>query len=240
MLQVLDVATLLRLLDAPPDAVYQSIERGGWTGCVWPGHPEWAMHEACIQIRSLALHYFTERYPEAMPQRYETASQLLASQGCPQGGANHLDMDPLVDQVLVWLWALAGGPTTPRAPVTAAHALQAPTVTLPLPGGDPAAFTTVGLAVLEALCFMEVAQAQQAAETFLQAQTDTLARRALQLVEALTRQDTQERVEVGIVCVDCGAQDLEMWYTGQTWGETLCMSCYEARVVQGQARAEEL
>lgn len=109
MFQILETATLLRLLDAAPEAVHQTIEMGQWTGCVWPGHPEWEAHEACIQIRSLALHYFTVRHPAAETHRYEIAAQLLASQACPQGGDQHLDMEPLVQEALFWLWALAGG-----------------------------------------------------------------------------------------------------------------------------------
>jgi hypothetical protein len=45
---------------------------------------------------------------------------------------------------------------------------------------------------------------------------------------------------MGITCADCGVQNLELWYTGQTWGETLCVPCYEARVAHGQARPHEL
>ena len=58
MFQILETATLLRLLDAAPEAVHHTIEMGQWTGCVWPGHPEWEAHEACIQIRSLAFALF--------------------------------------------------------------------------------------------------------------------------------------------------------------------------------------
>jgi hypothetical protein len=109
MFQILETATLLRLLDAAPEAVHHTIEIGQWTGCVWPGHPEWEAHEACIQIRSLALHYFTVRYPAVEAHRYELAAQLLASQACPQGGDQHLDVEPRVQEALFWLWALAGG-----------------------------------------------------------------------------------------------------------------------------------
>jgi hypothetical protein len=93
---------------------------------------------------------------------------------------------------------------------------------------------------LEALLFTGDTAAQQIAEAFLRAHADPLAHRALRLVDALIRQDTQEWVGVGITCADCGAQDLELWYTGQTWGETLCVPCYEARVAHGQARPPEL
>ena len=85
MFQILEAPTLLRLLDAAPEAVRHTIESGGWAGCLWPGHAEWEMHEACVQIRSLALHYFTVRHPAAAPQRRDTAAQLLGSQACPRG-----------------------------------------------------------------------------------------------------------------------------------------------------------
>lgn len=38
MFQVLHTATLLRLLDAPAEAVFQTIETGAWSGCIWPGN----------------------------------------------------------------------------------------------------------------------------------------------------------------------------------------------------------
>ena len=74
MFQILETATLLRLLDAAPEAVRHTIETGEWTGCLWPDHPEWQAHEACIQIRSLALHYFTVRYPAADAHRHDLAA----------------------------------------------------------------------------------------------------------------------------------------------------------------------
>jgi len=240
MFQILEVATLLRVLDAAPEAVRDTIETGGWAGCLWPGHPEWAIHEACIQVRSLALHYFTVRYPAAETHRPEIAAQLLASQACPRDGAAHLDAGPFVDQAVLWLWAMAGGPAAPHA-LGDGVPLPHDTAGRPrLPGNDPVAFTAAALAMLEALLFTGDTAAQQVAETFLQAHTDPLAYRALRLVDAVARQDTQGWVDVGITCVDCGTQNLELWYTGQTWGDTLCMPCYEARVARGQARPHEL
>jgi hypothetical protein len=240
MFQILQAATLLRLLDAAPEAVRATIETGEWTGCIWPGHPEWEIHEACVQVRSLALHYLTVRYPTAEAQRRDTAAQLLASQVCPQGGDAHLSAEPLVDQALLWLWALAGGPAAPSASGDVMPPRHGTAARMRLPGGDPVAFTTAALAMWEALLLTGDTAARQVAETFLRAHADPLAHRALRLVDELTRQDTQGWVDVGITCADCGAQELELWYTGQMWGETLCVSCYEARMARGQARPQEL
>src|SRR5262249_31636666 len=168
MFQILETATLLRLLDAAPEAVYHTIETGQWTGCVWPGHPEWEAHEACIQIRSLALHYFTVRYPAAEAHRYELAAQLLASQACPHGGHQDRDLELLVREALFWLWALAGGPAVPDPPRVIMPPLQDPPPA-PLPGGDPVAFTATALAMLEALLFTGHEAAHQTAATFLRA-----------------------------------------------------------------------
>src|SRR5262245_49996330 len=234
MFQILEIATLLQLLDAAPEAVYHTIESGQWTGCVWPGHTEWEAHEACVQIRSLALHYFTVRHPAAEAQRYELAAQLLASQACPQGGDQHLDVGPRVQEALLWLWALAGGPAVPDTPRIVMPPLQnAPPV--PLPGGDPSAFTAVALDMLEALLFTGHEAAQQLTATFLRTHTDALARRALMLIDAIVQQETARVVEAGALCVDCGTEGLDVWFTGQTWGETLCEACYETRVAHGQA-----
>jgi hypothetical protein len=241
MFQILEVATLVQLLDASPEAVRHTIETGGWAGCLWPGHPEWEMHEACVQVRSLALHYFTVRYPDAETRRHEIAAQLLASQVCPHDGAAHLEVEPLVDQTLLWLWALSGGRAAPQARGVDSTPLPHDTADqMRLPGGDPAAFTAAALAMVEALLFTDDTAARQVASTFLQTYDDPLAHRAWRLLDTIVRQDDQGWVDVGITCVDCGAQDLELWYTGQTWGDTLCMPCYEARVVRGQARPQDL
>ena len=240
MFQILEAATLLRLLNAAPQAVHDTIETGEWSGCIWPGHPEWEIHEACVQVRSLAVHYFTVRYPAAEAHRRDTAAQLLASQVCPQGGDAHLSVEPLVDQALLWMWALAGGPAAPHAGGDSVPPPHDTPPSLRLPSGDPVAFTIAALAMLEALLFTGDTAARQVAEAFLRAHTDPLAHRALRVVDALARQDTRGWVDVGITCVDCGAQDLELWYTGQTWGDTLCMPCYEARVARGQARPHDL
>src|SRR5215510_6902039 len=148
MFQILEAGTLTRLLDAAPEAVHDTIEAGGWTGCLWPGHPEWEMHEACVQIRSLALHYFTVRYPAAEAHRYDIAAQLLASQVCPQGGDSHLAVEALVDQALLWLWALGGGPAAPNAHGDAVPPPPNPPGRIRVPGGDSVAFTTAALAMV--------------------------------------------------------------------------------------------
>src|SRR5215471_851063 len=235
MFQILETTTLLRLWDAAPAEVRHTIETGEWSGCLWPDHPEWQAHEACIQIRSLALHYFTVRYPAADAHRHDLAAQLLASQACPQGGDMHLEVEPLVHKAILWVWALAGGQAFPDASRGALPSSSHAAGPFPLPGGDPVTFTAVALAMLEALLFMGDEAAQQVAETFLHTYPDALARRALTLVHSITQQEMAQVVEAGVICVDCGAEGLELWYTGQTWGETLCEACYETRVAHGQA-----
>ena len=41
------------------------------------------------------------------------------------------------------------------------------------------------------------------------------------------------------VCVDCGARDLEHFYTARTGGSTLCQWCFQSRVTGGLARERE-
>jgi hypothetical protein len=231
MFQVLDTATLLRLLDAPGEAVLQTLETGVWSGCIWPGNAEWDMHEACAQVRSLTIHYVTVRHPAAELPRYEALAQVLASQACPRGPHGHLDGEPLVQQALLWLWVLAGGPSLPETPESKAS--------IPLPGGDPIAFTEAGLALLDALLFSGKTAAEQVASDFLRRQGDNLSQRAFELLAMLTHEETAQAVEAGVICASCGMQDLDLWYSGQTWGETLCETCYETRVRTGRARAQE-
>jgi hypothetical protein len=94
--------------------------------------------------------------------------------------------------------------------------------------------------MLEALLFVGNEAAQQSAVPFLQSHPDALARHALMLIDAIVQQETARVVEAGVICVDCGTEGLEVWYTGQTWGETLCEACYETRVTQGQAHPHAL
>lgn len=189
------------------------------------------MHEPCAQVRSLAIHYATVRHPEADTQRYEVLAQTLASQACPRGPHGHLDADPLVEQALLWLWALAGGPSPPENP--------GDTTPIPLPGDDPVAFTITSVALLEAVLFLGEIAAHQVASAFLQHLRDELAQRALELVAILTREETAQAVDAEVVCAVCGAVGLEFWYSGQMWGETLCEPCYEMRARQGQALSLE-
>ena len=92
----------------------------------------------------------------------------------------------------------------------------------------------------EALLFTGNEAAQQITATFLRAHADALARRALMLIDAIVQQETARLVEAGVICVDCGTEGLDVWYTGQTWGETLCEACYEMRVTHGQAHPPAL
>ncbi len=232
MFQVLDSATLYQLLDATPEAVFHTVETGGWSGCVWPGNEEWELHEPCAQVRSLTIHYATIRHPGAETQRYEILAQTLASQVCPRGPHGHLDADPLVQHALLWLWALSGGPSPPENPEE--------TSPVPIPGDDPVVFTTTSVALLEAFLFAGEVAAQQVASAFLLQQPDSeLTHRALELVTVLTREETAQAVDEEVACTVCGAEGLDFWYSGQMWGETLCETCYEARVQEGQARSPE-
>jgi hypothetical protein len=106
-----------------------------------------------------------------------------------------------------------------------------------VPGGDAVAFTTASLELLEAFLFSGEVAAQQVASHFLQEHRDELAHHALELVAMLSREQTAQAVDEDVVCSVCGADELDFWYSGQTWGEILCEPCYEARVRAGQARA---
>jgi len=147
----------------------------------------------------------------------------------------HLEVEPLVHKAILWVWAFAGGLAFPDASRSAASPSAHAAAPFPLPGGDAVAFTAAALTMLEALLFTGDEAAQQSAETFLHAHPDALARRALALVHSITQQEMARVVDAGVICVDCGAEGLELWYTGQTWGETLCEVCYEVRVAHRQA-----
>ncbi len=42
-----------------------------------------------------------------------------------------------------------------------------------------------------------------------------------------------------VVCVDCGARELEHFYTSRTGGSTLCAGCFQSRLERGTAREGE-
>ena len=54
----------------------------------------------------------------------------------------------------------------------------------------------------------------------------------------LAREAMAQTIDDEVSCTAYGAAGLELWYSGQTWGETLCEPCYEARVISGQARPQ--
>ncbi len=88
--------------------------------------------------------------------------------------------------------------------------------------------------MLEALLFAQGTAAQRVVEAFLRAYADHLAHRALRLVDAVAQPDTQGWLDVEITCVHCGTQNLELWCTGQTWVDALCLPCDEALVAQAR------
>jgi hypothetical protein len=91
--------------------------------------------------------------------------------------------------------------------------------------------------VIEALVFTSETIARTLAEQFLRQAGDLAAQRAADIFQQCV---LGQVVDLGapVVCTDCGAEGLELWYTGQTWGETLCDACYATRVQVGHARPQ--
>ncbi len=42
-----------------------------------------------------------------------------------------------------------------------------------------------------------------------------------------------------VVCVDCGARELEHFYTAKVGGSTLCAGCFQGRVARGVANESD-
>ena len=192
-------------------------------------------HEACVQIRPLAFHYFYGALSGGGGSSLrDRCNNSWPSQGCPQGSDQHLDVEPRVQEALLWLWLWLGGPAVPDTSRIVMPPLQ-DTTPIPLPGADPVAFRPRRWPCWKH-CFTGQEAAHQIAAAFLRTHADALARRALMLIDAIIQQETARVVEAGVICVDCGVEGLDIWYTGQTWGETLCEACYETRVAHGQAQ----
>jgi hypothetical protein len=92
--------------------------------------------------------------------------------------------------------------------------------------------------VIEALVFASEALARDLAAQFLRQAGDPAAQRAADIFQRCVLGQIVD-LDAPVVCTDCGAAGLELWYTGQTWGETLCEACYAARVRAGQPRGHE-
>ena len=88
--------------------------------------------------------------------------------------------------------------------------------------------------IIDALVFDSDVRARSLAEDFLRQAQDPQAERAADIFRQYVMGN---RLDLdAMTCADCGAQDLDLWYTGQLWNETLCEVCYGRRVAQGQAR----
>jgi hypothetical protein len=243
MFAFLDAATLVALFDAPGPAVQRTMEEGGWGGMLWPGHPAW-VDPATLppddfrtgpQLLALALHAFTVRHPEADDLQVCTAAQVLVSHAVGLLGGSPVNEYPLYEQAEAWLLSLAGG--TPPAPgeimaLTPPYDANGDAI---VPGGDMAAFTRAMVGIIEALVVTSEAQARTLAEACLRQAGDRAAQRAADIFQQCVLGQGLV-VDAPVICTDCGAAGLELWYTGQTWGETLGEACYAPRVQAGQAR----
>jgi hypothetical protein len=242
----LDAPTLFTLFDAPGPAVQRTIEAGGWGGMLWPGHPEWdeaATRQpdhwhAGTQLLSLALHYFTARHPEADAFQISTAAQVLCRYAVEFLGGYPIEEEDLYERADAWLLALAGG-TPPEPGGTLALTPPYDEEGHPLlPGSDIVTFTRAMVPIIEALVFEGEAAARRLAEAFLRHGGDLEAQRAAEIFRCCVLGERLD-LDAAVTCADCGATDLDVWYSGQTWGEMLCEACYTARVAQGQARPQQ-
>jgi hypothetical protein len=241
----LDAATLCTLFDAPGPAVQRTMEQGGWGGMLWPGHPAWVAPatrgandlRTGEQLLALALHYFTTRHPDADALQICTAAQVLTSNAVGLFGGYPVEEDPRYEQAEAWLLSLAGG--TPPAPgeiMALTPPYDANGIAM-VPGGDLAAFTRAMVGIIEALVFTSEAQARTLAEACLRQAGDLAAQRAADIFHQCVLGQGLD-VDAPVSCGACGAAGLDLWYTGQTWGETLCEACFAARVETGQARPQ--
>jgi len=213
------------VFDAPGPAVRTTIEQGGWGGMLWPGHPEWAAPatltpddvRAGTVLLSLALHYFTRRHPEADALQVCTAAQVLVSHAVAFLGGYPIEEEAIYEQADAWLLSLAGGvPPAPGDIVALTPPYDAEGHPL-LPGGDIAAFTRAMVPLIETLVFTSEAQARALAEAFLRQAGDPAAQRAAEIFQRCVLGHVVD-MDALVVCADCGAEPLDVWYTGQTGG----------------------
>lgn len=229
-MHLLDVPTLFHLLDADTRAVQHTIMVDGWSGGLWPDHPEWNDHADDTRVFSLAVHYFSVRHPPVDRPRVAAAAQLLASHASACAESHLVEEDPIYQQAQMWLWAMVGAiPGLPGSGVMLAP-VRDDAQQVCVPGGDVVAFTHAAVAMIEALIFPGVDVAQNIVEGFLRSRPDHTSQRAMAVFRAVLGEEGERLLDADITCVQCGAVDLQTWYTGQTWGEILCADCYDRRV----------
>ncbi|WP_447859654.1 hypothetical protein [Nitrospira calida] len=87
------------------------------------------------------------------------------------------------------------------------------------------------------LLFQSEASAEIFAEEYLAAHgSDPLAARAATIFSLVRGWDYQGLPRYAVRCFDCGADNLEHWYTSTRGGYHLCPACFEARVAKGRAK----
>jgi hypothetical protein len=236
-MSILDARTLFMLFAAPGEAVHRTIEASGWMGLVWPGNPDWEHHPEGTQLLALALHYFTMRHPDTPPLPLVIASQVLASHAVERFEGYAIEAEELYQQAQIWLLAFAGrGPAShDRAYAWGVPPDQEPQVVVP--GGNVIAFTHAAVTMLETLCFDGPQPAWDLATHYLTQHADAASQRAAHLFRLVTLPTPD--LDEASACADCGAQDLEVFYQGQRWGEKLCQSCFDKRSDAGQARLRQ-
>ena len=69
--------------------------------------------------------------------------------------------------------------------------------------------------VIEALVFVGEAEARCLAEAFLRQAGDLEAQRASEIFRRYVLREVID-LEAPVTCTDCGVEDLDLWYSGQT------------------------
>jgi hypothetical protein len=164
-----------------------------------------------------------------------TAAQVLCSTAVKFLGGYPVEEHALYQQAERWVWSLAGGvPPSPEGDFGLTPPFDPAGAPL-LPGGDPVAFTTAMVNIVEALVFGSATAARRLAEALLTQAGDDRALRASELFRQVALGEGID-VDAPVTCADCGAVDLELYYSGLTWGETVCETCYAGRIAAGTAR----
>lgn len=230
--------TVENIMSDDPAAIKRTIEEGGWGGCPVPGDEEWEQalpdepYVMTGKYLSLAIHYFEKRHP-GMVREIGIAATMVDGFTRGMFGGFGQDQDPLYAKALAAVTAFAGGrPAPPGEDFGFTPPMdEAGKVLLP---GDPADFTRAAVNVLEAICFVGEEEARRIASEFL-AQGGDLAARAAEIFHRVSRWNYGEK-EAPIHCFDCGAKNLERFYTSKKLNYHLCPGCFEAREKAGRAK----
>jgi len=223
-MRLFDIKTIEKIMFTDHKAIRDTIIHGHWEGCSLPGTEEWNTAEYPGRYLSMAVHYFSGRYPSASRILIAMAANLVAGFATGLWEGEEIGDDPQYRKIQDLLLAMAGGsPAFPGDVFYTPPPVDADGKVLL--AGTPAKFTETALQVVEHFLFGEEEEAFRIGLKFFSAGNA----RAARAEEHFTRVFSWHyaRCLSAPECGNCGKAALEHFFTNKRQGLHLCPSCFE-------------